>query len=123
MVGVTDPVDGGLLGHVAVPDDDVEEMTDQMAVKFRAVCDLVDQSECEANNCQASTVERNGMTVGAGIGWLLAGDADERTEWSPLVLVQRGLRVIAVCLTCGPEGVYDALWHDLPEPDAKPVHS
>jgi len=81
-------------------------LTDRMAEKLREVCDLVDQFDCEANGCTAGPNDRP-----AGIGWGLAGDADERTEWRWVALVQYGReRVVAVCEDCSPTVVYDALF-------------
>lgn len=94
MVAILNPADGSPLGQYAEIDDDLP-MTDKMADKFRAVCDGVDWFICEANGCNTM------------IGWVLAGEADERTEWRGTTLVQRGTNVLAVCDDCSPSTVYD----------------
>lgn len=109
MVEVPDPVDGHPLGWYAEVDPALG-MTDQMADKFRAICDHVDGNSCEAADCVDSPYERDGAPVGNGIGWVLAGEADERTEWAPLALIQRGRVVIAVCESCSPICAYPGLW-------------
>lgn len=111
MIEVLDPTSGEPLGWYAQFDDDLG-LTDQMATKARSVCDVVDGNSCEANGCVDSPYERDGLPVGAGIGWVLAGDADERTEWAPMVLVQHKRKVIAVCLGCAPESMYMPLWDE-----------
>lgn len=109
MIEVVDPVTGGPLGWYAEVDESLG-MTDAMATKFRSICDHVDGNECEADDCVASLYERDGVPVGRGIGWVLAGDADERTEWAPPTLVQREKKVIAVCMECSPSALYQNLW-------------
>lgn len=100
--------DGIAVGHY--PDiDPALGLTDAMADRLREVCDEVDVNACEANGCVSAIVDEKGETP-APVGWMLAGDADERTEWSGLALVQRGSRVIVVCTDCSPSAVYDRLW-------------
>ena len=96
--------DGMPVGH-----DPALGLTDQMADRLREVCDIVDSTRCEANGCENGLVTATGESP-APVGWLLAGEADERTEWAPLALVQRGERVVVVCRDCSPSTVYDRLW-------------
>lgn len=109
MIDVIDPVTGEALGRVAVFEDALG-LTDLMADKARSVCDAVDEGTCEAADCVESPYERDGVPVGAGIGWVLAGEADERTEWRGVTLIQRKRKVIAVCTACSPSVLYEALW-------------
>lgn len=106
MVAILDPADGKPLGHYAQFADDLG-LTDLMADRARALSDHVDDGDCEANPCVSSPYVRDGVAVGAPIGWVLAGEADERTEWRPMTLIQRGRKVIAVCLDCSPSSIYD----------------
>lgn len=110
-IAIADPSTGEPLGQYAQFDDDLP-MTDLMADKARAVCDLVDQSSCEALGCQSGPgyTRPDGSPATAGIGWVLAGEADERTEWRAFAVVQRGRKVIAVCLDCSPTTIYEGLW-------------
>ena len=109
MVSITDPTTGEPLGWYAHWEDD-QRLTDLMAEKARQVCDVVDGSSCEASTCVSSPYVRDGVPVGAGIGWVLAGDADERTEWRAMTLIQHERKVIAVCLDCSPSCAYGPLW-------------
>ena len=110
MVSILDPNTGAPIGHY--PDAVDVEMTDAMADRFRAVCDDVDSASCEAEGCQAGPDYRraDGSRPPAAVGFVLAGEADERMEWRALALVQRGQRVIAVCEDCSPSTVYATLW-------------
>lgn len=96
MTAIVDPASGEPLGYYAQFDDDLP-LTDLMADKARAICDVVDENGCEAEGCDAA------------IGWMLVGEADERTEWARLALVQRGREVIAVCGECSPSALYQRL--------------
>lgn len=110
MTAIPDPVTGEPLGMYAEFASDLP-LTDPMVTKARAVCDDFDSASCEANGCQAGGYTRpDGTPAPAGIGWGLAGEADEQTVWMSVTLVQRRETVIAVCADCSPGVAYEGLW-------------
>lgn len=115
MIEILDPVDGRPLGWYAAPED--PRLTDEMLNRLRAVIDEgVDNASCQASDCQngPNYLDKAGLRPPAGIAWHLAGDADERTEWAQVTLVQSVVsgkpKVVAVCAGCSPSSLYQGLW-------------